>query len=145
MDELVIRPAKKEDHEAVMNLYGLFVENQDRYKRKNADSYTRVLADKHAHIDVAMVNNKHVGFICYSLRNVIRYPKPIVEVEEFFVLEDYRRMKIGKKLMDRVLLFAQVEACEYIFLASSKERVAAHKFYKNYDFDEYALHFRRKI
>lgn len=46
--------------------------------------------------------------------------------------------------MAHVMNFAKSKNCQYIFLASAKERADAHKFYKALGFDEYALHFRRK-
>lgn len=144
MEKISIRKATKKEYKEVIKLYGLFVENEDRYKNYDNDSYNTVINDPNAILELAVIESKIVGFIMYSIRHVIRYPKPIVEVEEFFVLEEYRGMKIGKKLMDKVITFAKEQDCQYIFLASGKERIPAHHFYKNCDFDEYAFHYRRK-
>lgn len=145
MESLLIRDATSDDYKEVMNLYGIFVEDQKRYIDFNNDSYSRVLNDNNTQLKLAILDDKIVGFILFSIRNVIRYSKPIIEVEEFFVLEEYRRMKIGKVLTDVAFSFAKENDCEYVFLASGKERVPAHKFYHKYGFDEYALHFRKKI
>ena len=110
MENAIIRAATKEDYKEVMDLYGLFVENPKRYKNYNNDSYEKIIEDSNAFLEVAVFENKIIGFIMYSIRYVVRYPKPIIEVEEFFVLEEYRRMKLGKKFMDRVFDFAKEHA-----------------------------------
>jgi len=145
MENILIRKATSEDYRSVIELYGLFVENPEIYSKFDNDSYNDVINDQNTILELGIVNDKIVAFIMYSIRNVVRYPKPIIEVEEFFVLEDYRRMKIGKTLMDRVFDFAKQKDCQYVFLASGKERIPAHKFYKNSGFDEYAFHYRKSI
>ena len=145
MENILIRKATSEDYRSVIELYGLFVENPEIYSKLDNDSYNDVINDQNTILELGIVNDKIVAFIMYAIRNVVRYPKPIIEVEEFFVLEDYRRMKIGKTLMDRVFDFAKQKDCQYVFLASGKERIPAHKFYKNSGFDEYAFHYRKSI
>ncbi|PIY59772.1 hypothetical protein COY95_05305 [Candidatus Woesearchaeota archaeon CG_4_10_14_0_8_um_filter_47_5] len=144
MEDITIRKAKKEDYQEVIRLYGLFVENKTRYQDHDNDSFNKVIDDSNTFLEVACIGEKTVAFIVYSIRNVVRYPKPIIEVEEFFVLEEFRRKRIGQKLMDRVFAIAKEKQCEYVFLASSKDRIAAHNFYKNYGFDEYAFHYRKR-
>lgn len=139
-----IRPATIRDYKKVIALFGEFVENPQRYAKFDNDSYADFLNREESFLDIVDVDQKIVGFITYSIRTVIRYPKPIIEVEELFVDTDFRRQGLGKKLIKHVLEFAKENNCEYVFLASSKEREPAHKFYKSMGFDEYALHFRRK-
>ncbi|MDP2860241.1 MAG: GNAT family N-acetyltransferase [bacterium] len=139
-----IRKATKGDYEKVIELYADFVNQPDRYKNLDNDSFLKTLEIPNSHIYLAETENKIVGFIAFSERTVIRYPKPIVEVEEFYVVPDLRRQGIGKRLMEKAIALAQKNNCQYIFLASSKDRVPAHKFYKALGFDEYAFHYRRK-
>ena len=144
MAEPTIRKATKEDYEAVIGLYDLFIQNLN-YKKPGNDSYDAIIKESNAMLEVALVDGKIVGFISYSLRYVVRYPKPIIEVEEFFVLEEYQRMKIGKQLMNNALEFAKNNDCKHIFLASGKKRVEAHEFYKDYGFEEYSFHYRLEL
>ncbi len=142
--EVLIRSAKAEDYREIMVLYGEFVDNANRYSNFDADSFLRVIEDEKAFIDVAVIGEKIVGFISYSIRNVVRYPSAILEVEEFYVKPDQRRKGIGRKLMDHVLKVADKKNCSYVFLASAKERPEAHEFYKATGYNNYAYHFRRK-
>lgn len=138
-----IRPAGLADYQEVMKLYGDFVEDQERYLDLNSDSYKEFLNDPKCRMQVAVSLDKIAGFITYSLRTVVRYPKPIVEVEEFYVKPEMRRNGIGGALMDKVVEFAKKNNCMYIFIGSGKDRNEAHQFYKALNFNEYAFHFRR--
>ncbi len=142
---ILIRPAGKKDYKEILVLYGDFVNDKNRYSNFDADSFFRVIEDENAFIDVATIGNEIVGFISYSIRSVVRYPSAILEVEEFYVKPDQRRKGIGKKLMERVLRFAEKRNCSYVFIASARERTEAHQFYKAMKFDNYAYHLKRKL
>ncbi len=144
---ITIRTARKEDYEEIMHLYGIFVDNDKRFANFDNDSYDKVLNDSNAVFEVAVDNDKIVGLIAYSFRNVVRYPKPIVEVDEFFVLEEYRRQKVGTKLMEQVFKTAKEKDCQCVYLASGmdEERKIAHLFYEKYDFDKYGFHFKKTL
>ena len=139
-----IRPAKPEDYSQVITLYADFVNQPERYQNRDNDSYQHVLSQPNFWFLLAEAKSQIVGFITFSKRWVVRYPKPIIEVEEFYVKENLRRQGIGTQLMNQVIEIAKQEDCQYIFLASSKDRLPAHKFYRALDFDEYAYHYRRK-
>ncbi|MFQ5493615.1 MAG: GNAT family N-acetyltransferase [Candidatus Dojkabacteria bacterium] len=146
--KIKIRPATIKDYESVMEMYANFVGDisgdYDRYKAKDGDSFHRVLDNDREFIDLALADDQIAGYISYSIRDVIRYPAPIVEVEEFYVDPKYRRNKIATKLMENVLEFSRKQKAYRVFLASAAELKAAHKFYESIGFDQYAFHFRRK-
>lgn len=142
--DIDIRIATRQDYEEVIKLYGDFVEDTKRYTNLDNDSYIKAIDDPNFYIDLAISEDTVIGFITYSVRTVVRYPKPIMEVEEFYVSPDHRRGGVGRKLFQNALDYSKKVDCQYVFLASSKDRPIAHKFYKSFDFDEYALHFRRQ-
>jgi GNAT superfamily N-acetyltransferase len=139
-----IRDAIKTDYLEVIQMYGDFVEDMARYENHDNDSFYELLLNKDFWIKVAEHDSELIGFITFSKRKVVRYPNPIVEVEEFYVKPEFRRNKIGTKLIEKVFQYAKSENCQYIFIASAKNREFAHSFYRSLGFDEYALHFRKK-
>lgn len=144
MKKVKIRKAKKEDYKETIRLYADFVKKPNRYKNFDNDSFFKALKLPNFYIYLAEMEKKIVGFITYSIRTIVRYPKPIVEVGEFYVVPTLRRKGIGTKLTQKALDFARKNDCQYVFIASSKDRISAHKFYKTLGFDEYAYHYRRK-
>lgn len=141
---VIIRKALNSYYKEIMALYGKFVEDSKRFAKSNNDSYKQILKSKNSFVYVAFINKKIVGFISFSLRAVVRHPRPILEIEEFFVVPEHRRKGIGKALMNVAISFAKKKKCSRIFLASSKERTDAHKFYKSMKFEEYGYHFLMK-
>jgi ribosomal protein S18 acetylase RimI-like enzyme len=139
-----IRLATSKDYQPLLRLYASFVRQPTRYQKLDNDSFHNVLENPNSFIYLATSHQRIVGFIAFSTRTVVRYPKPIVEIEEFYVVPELRRKGIGKQLMQPALDYSGHHGCQYIFLASSKDRLPAHKFYKSFKFDEYAFHYRRK-
>lgn len=144
MDIQILR-ATKDNYDEVRKLYGNFVDDPQRFSSKDNDSYFKFLDSSNSFIDLALVDKKIIGFISYTIRTVIRYPKPIMEVEELYINPDYRKHGVGRKLMEHVLEYAKSVPCQYIFLASDIKREEAHEFYKALGFDQYAYHFRRRL
>jgi ribosomal protein S18 acetylase RimI-like enzyme len=138
----MIRRARKGDYNEVIRLYGQFVNNPKRYSKYDADSFFKLLNARNAYIYVAEIQNKIVGFITFSVRNVLRYEKPILEVEELYVIPEKRRKGIGRKLLEIALNHAR--NCEYVCLASGKKWKDGHKFYSALGFDQYAYHYRKR-
>jgi GNAT superfamily N-acetyltransferase len=110
----------------------------------NEDSFQAVLSSQSVKLIVAESANKIVGFVCFSIRSVFRYPRPIVEVEEIYVTEEHRRKGVATGLIKVVDDFAKETDAYYVFLASDETRKNAHQFYKSLGYDQYAFHFRRK-
>ena len=72
VQKVVIRPARKKDYKEVIHLFGKFVLDEKRYRKKNSNSFHKFIKNKNSFIDVAVVDDKIVGFITYSIRTVVR-------------------------------------------------------------------------
>ncbi len=140
----MIRPAQKADYDQLMHLYNLFVED-DRYSNKNNDSFEKVLNSPSNYIFVAEEGKQLVGFASFSTRNVIRYPKPIAELDELFVLEEFREKGIGKELLNSIEEKAQALDCYRLFIESNYKHETAHKFYESLGYTNYGYHFIKDL
>src|SRR3989344_6720926 len=114
---MIIRKVKDSDYSELMLLYNGFV-GEDRYSNHNNDSFKKVLKSKNNSVYVVEENKKLVGFAAFSVRTVVRYPKPIAELDELYVLPAYRRKGIGQKLMKKILNKAKQLNCYRIFIES---------------------------
>ena len=141
---MLIRSAKDSDYEELMGLYNLFVES-DRYSEHDSDSFHKVLNNPNNFIFIAEDEGAIIGFLTFSVRDVIRYPKQITEVDELFVLEEYRKHGVGKKLMEHMEDKAKELNCHKIFIESSSEREGAHKFYESIGFINNGYHFIKNL
>jgi len=141
---ILIRKATKEDYASLMVLYNLFV-GQDRYSKHTGDSFNSVLTNSSNRIFVAEDNSTLIGFITVSFRRVIRYPKPIAELDELFVKEEFRKKGIGKLLLDSVFKESKKRDCYRLYIESTYTHTTTHLFYKNNGFTEYGLHFYKNL
>jgi len=135
-----IRRGEEKDYKELMGLYNLFVKS-DRYSRYDNDSFARVRQNPNNFVFVAEDEGKLVGFISFSIRDVIRYPKQIMELDEIFVLQDYREKGVGKILMDQMETIAKEKNCHRIFIESHYDHKGAHKFYETLGYANYGYHF----
>ena len=139
----MIRTAKKSDYKQLMALYDIFMKTK-RYYKADYDSFTQVLADKKAFIFVAEEKHKLAGFITFRLRHVVRYPQLIGQVEELFVLKQFRKHGIGKKLMKQTEKIAKKFKCKRIYVESRYNLGPAHKFYKALGYRKSGFYFLKK-
>jgi GNAT superfamily N-acetyltransferase len=139
-----VREAKEKDYEELMILFNDFV-GEDRYSKHDFDSFLKVLKIKNNFVYVAEDSDKLIGFAAFSVRLVIRYPKPIAELDELYVMPEYRRKGVGKMLMNKVVTQAKKSGCYRLYIGSHYKHKAAHKFYESMAFINYGYHFMQNL
>ena len=128
----------------MLKLLNGFVE-EDRYSRKDNDSFTQALNNPNNYIYVAEKQGKLIGFVTFSIRTVIRYPRPIAELDELYVIPEARGQGLGKKLVQEVLDHATKLGCRRLFIESHYKHKAAHKLYEKMGFTNYGYHFIKDL
>ncbi|MFC1626781.1 GNAT family N-acetyltransferase [Patescibacteria group bacterium] len=139
-----IRQAKLNDYDQLIPLLNGFV-GEDRYSKKDFDSFETVITSQNNHLFVAEEQNVLVGFVTFSVRYVIRYPRPIAELDELFVNNSQRKKGIGKALLQQVIKTAQKKDCYRLYIESHYQHKVAHKLYEASGFENYGYHFYIKL
>ncbi len=139
-----IRFAQISDYKNIIPLYNGFV-GSDRYSQLDNDSFRKVLQSNNNFIFVATDKDRLVGFVSFSVRLVVRYPKSISEIDELYVLPEYRKRGVGKKLMDELEKKAKELDCYRIFIESHFDHKVAHKFYEALKYTNYGYHFIKNL
>ncbi len=78
---------------------------------------------------IATVDGKPAAYIIYFFTYSSFLALPTLFLEDIFVLEDYRRLGVGKKLLDFVKQIAKSEGCGRIELTVLKWNKLAQGFY----------------
>lgn len=138
------RKAEEKDYEELMHLYNDFV-GEDRYSRHDGDSYRQVLQSPTNVAYVVEEEGKIIGFITASIRNVVRYPRPIMEIDELYVVQEFRKQGIGKQLVEFIEHLAKEKNCCRVYIASHARFETAHKFYEGLGYNKYGLHFYKDL
>jgi len=139
-----IRSARLEDYKNIISLYNGFV-GSERYSKFDNDSFEKVLKSPNNFIFVAEDEEKLIGFATFSVRIVVRYPRPIAEIDELFVLSEYRKQGVGKLLFIEIEKKAKELNCYRIFIETHYDHKVAHKFYEALGYKNYGYHFIKNL
>ena len=92
---------------------------------------------------VAIANNKIVGYMCGGLMEAGTYgrsPSVITaELENTFVLEEFRSNGIGKELYNKFIEWCKSKNVSKVMVYADSHNDLAIKFYKNNSFKDYSL------
>jgi diamine N-acetyltransferase len=110
------------------------------YSECGQEYYKKRLENERAIVLIAKTGSKSVGYILgfidtYSYRSV----NPILEIENMFVEEAYRRQGIGKKLAQELLVQAKNRGVKRIRVGALAQNTNAIKFYKSLGLSEFEV------
>lgn len=92
---------------------------------------------------IAVANNKIVGYLCGGLKSKktesYRNLPIMAELENIFVLKEFRSKGIGKKLYDEFVRWCKTKSVGKIKVGAFTQNELAIKFYRANNFKDYAL------
>lgn len=103
--QLKINKALKKDHLGILDLYTQFLLNTCDSPIELMDKCSILLRDRNFKTLVVKDGAKIVGFVIYTYKTNVRYPKPIVEIVELFLKQEYKGGNVEGKLMEEIFNF----------------------------------------
>jgi len=82
-----------------------------------------------------------VGFITASVRLVVRYPQPIMQVDELYVDAEFRKHGVGKQLIQTIESLARANNCQRIYIESAFKHELGHQFYESHGYEKHGYYF----
>jgi GNAT superfamily N-acetyltransferase len=81
--------------------------------------------------------NGQIAATCYIsiIPNITRQCSSIGFIENVVTAEKYRRLGIGRKLLETAIEYAKSQGCYKVTLQSGNKRTETHKFYESVGFD----------
>jgi GNAT superfamily N-acetyltransferase len=136
-----VRKIQLEDLDNVFKLTELF-STSFKIKRELFEvSFVNLINDSATHFILAEINNVIVGYcLCYNHYTLYANGK-VAWVEEIFVLEEYRRKGIARRLMNEMEKWARSRDSKLIALATRRAR----EFYLSIGYEESAIFFRKLL
>ena len=129
----MIREAKKEDLQALLELY-LYLHEKDvpqdsEYLQK---IWEQILTDPAHHIIVCEVEGKLVAScVCVIIPNLTRNIRPYAFIENVVTHSDYRGKGYATECLEYAKKIAQNENCYKIMLLTGSKRETTLNFYRN--------------
>ncbi|MGM0880763.1 MAG: GNAT family N-acetyltransferase [Bacillota bacterium] len=138
---IIYRKAILQDEEELFTLAARLATSFILVKEDFSRIYKDILSNINADILIAEKESRIIGY-ALAFHHATFYANGVISwVEEIFVLEEYRRMKIGKKLMEIIERKAFERGSKLVALAT---RRASH-FYNSIGYDESATYFKKTL
>jgi GNAT superfamily N-acetyltransferase len=144
IENMRIESLHKDDLKYVLELYVLL--EIDNAKIMNLDKalevYDKMMAYPDYKIYVAKLDSKIVGtFSLIIMDNITHLGRPSGLIESVVVLERYRSIGIGKKMMEFAIQQCKQANCYKMSLSSNLIRKRAHAFYERLGFKQHGYSF----
>lgn len=129
MKHISVREMKSEDISQLSVVYeGFWGEASDTLKMR--ERFLEIQNDSSYTILVAMDAGRMAGSVMgIVVKELYGEAKPYLLVENVAVHKDYRRMGVGKLLLDEIEKFGRDKGCKSMLLMTEPERTGAHAFY----------------
>lgn len=129
-----VRTADREDLPVIAN----FIRKLAEYERLEGElslseaqlAETLFGERKYAHVILAFVGSRPVGFALYYFAYSTFLASPVLYLEDIFVLEEHRRQGVGRRLFGELLKIARKEKCGRFEWSVLDWNVSAIQFYE---------------
>ncbi len=120
--------------------------NKDYPIQKSGEEYFKERVKNDCAL-VALADGKAVGYLVGAIIETEDYRNisKLAEVENMFVLEEYRNSGIGKKLFDEFIKWCKSNEVKRIRVVVSVQNIKAIKFYKREGLGDYNLVLEKEI
>ncbi|MBQ7141432.1 MAG: GNAT family N-acetyltransferase [Bacilli bacterium] len=131
MNNLTIEKLRKEDLKEAVSIYDIN-HNLTTNCAKLFKEYDKIYNNPDYHNIVAKIDNKIVGLATIVVNHdIVEELKPFLTIWNFGVHKDYRRNKIGTRMLNYIYEYAEKLECEFIALIAEKDNVIGQKFYES--------------
>ncbi|MEZ0484835.1 GNAT family N-acetyltransferase [Fibrella aquatica] len=83
---------------------------------------------------VALADNVPVGFVDCHVQQLLHHAGPVAEIQEMYVVPDWRSKGIGQLLIEHVTALARDEGWLSLEVTSNQRRIRTHQFYERMGF-----------
>lgn len=114
------------------------------FEKAGTDYFTDMLTNEIVYI--ALDGDKIVGYLAgrINIRNSCRI-KSLAEVDNMFILENYRRYGTGSKLMDKFKQYCIQNDIEELIVTAAAKNYNAIDFYKKNGFEEFEMTLKQNL
>lgn len=146
--DVKIRNAKKADVSLILDL--LYQMQRPRPKTKSEKAkfiqqITKYISAHDSQIIVAVADSKIIGFLSMVFLWRLNRVNLELYIPELVVSQNYRRLGVGRSLMQEAIAIGKNKNCFRIRLESGNQRKGAHGFYTRLGFRQESLSFNLEL
>ncbi len=128
-----IRPATRED-EACLYRFICDLEDTALIREAFTPVFLANLEKEPVCYRIAEMGGQPVGMGSCVVQPVLHHAGLVAEIQELYVVPEYRSQGIGQELLQNLLQFARSRGALLVEVSSSKRRTGAHRFYEREGF-----------
>ncbi len=133
---IIIEKLRKEDLKEAIKVYDDNHDLKTNYD-KLLSIYDSIYNNQAYHNIVAKIDNKIVGLATIIINyDIVEELKPFITVWNFGVIKEYRRQKIGTKMLQYIYDYAKDNNCDFIALLASPSNKVAQAFYESMGYNK---------
>ena len=136
ISEVQIEKLKKEDLKEAISIYDKEYDVTTNYDKLFL-VYDEIYHNPAYHNIVAKLDGKIVGLATIIINyDIVEEIKPFLTVWNLAIHKDYRRQKIGTKILEYIFNFAESHNCDFISLFAETSNKAAQSFYDSLGYNK---------
>ena len=130
------RFASKQDLPSILELYKQLNPDENVISKEFAEQiWDQLNQNKSIKYFIAVDNNKVISSCNMAIiLNLTRNGRPYAVIENVITDNAYRRLGIGKRIIQNAIDYAKYNNCYKVMLLSSMKRIEAHRFYESIGF-----------
>ena len=131
MSDLIIEKLQKKDLKEAVSIYDDNHNLKTNYE-KLYEQYVDIYNNPDYHNIVAKLNGKIVGMATIIVNHdIVEELHPFLTIWNLGVHKDYRRMKVGTKMLNYIYEFAKNLECDFISLIAETNNITGQLFYES--------------
>ena len=131
MDKLIIEKLKQEDLKEAIAIYDTNHNLKTNYE-KLYEQYDSIYNNPDYYNIVAKLNGKIIGMATIVINHdIVEELHPFLTVWNLGVHKEYRRMKVGTKMLDYIYNLAKNLKCDFIALIAESDNIIGQQFYES--------------
>lgn len=152
---MIIRKYKRSDFENVFKLYLALDDSEDKFdsnlvpsKKILEEDRKEVMKRLNKRSTICLIAEND-GVMCgvidgYIIESIY-YKEKVSYLDHLYVIDKYRRKKVGQSLIEEFTKIAQQKNAKYLKLNAFENNIPAVNLYKKLGFEEYSIYYSKKI
>lgn len=131
--QIVIRKIEKFDFEFIYTSI-CDLQNETFDKLEFEKIFYKNISNSDFYYLVAQINTDKVGLITFHTQKLLHHCGLVGEIQEFYILPEYRGKGIGKRLIEEIFNHAELKNIKSIEVTTNKKRIENINIYENLGF-----------
>ena len=144
VEQIKVRKVTKEDELSIYQFICL-LEKESLDYQQFAKIFNENIQDKNHYYLIAEIENTAIGFISFHTQNLLHHCGRVGEIQEFFVVQNFRNFGVGKMLISKIDEYVKEQKLVSYEVTTNKKRIENIEIYQRLGFTLSHNKFTKKV